>query len=163
MKNNFVTSLLCAAVAPFFCFGCSDDDGGEKRARLEISVTDTLGVPLQVYPLGSDNLEQDTLLRSNKILQLSGDSIVLEKEAFDFVFHITSNASWRLSKRKAWGSNASNTWLSNPKPTFGGGDSQTRTFVKENTKANERRAYIYFATGDSVCMKKYVILQKGSN
>lgn len=161
MKNKFIIPLFFAML--FLCFwACDDDSNSKKEVTMEIEVKDASGVVLKAYPLDRTNLDVDTLLRSKKILQKTGDSIVLDKETFDFIFHITSNASWKLSKQKAWAATGSITWLANPQPTFGGGNSTTTSSVKVNTSVKDRRAYIYFTTGDSSCVKKYVIFQKGN-
>lgn len=159
MKNKSVIPLFVAML--FFSFWACDDDSNSKTAvTMQIEAKDALGGTLETYPIDQSNLDADALLRSPKILQKTGDSIVLDKEALEFIFHITSNASWRLSKQKAWAQSGSNTWITNPQPVFGGGNSTTRSSVKENTKTEDRRAYIYFTTGDSSCVKKYVILQR---
>jgi hypothetical protein len=161
MKNKFMIPLL--VVMLFFSLGACDDNSDSKKAvTMEIDVKSVSGDALEVYPIDKSNLDADTLFRSKKILQKSGDSIVLGKEASEFVFHLTTNASWRLSKQKAWAATGSITWLINPQPVFGGGNSTARSSVKVNTSAKDRRAYIYFTTGDSSCVKKYVIFQKGN-
>ena len=127
---------------------------------MNVTVTDTLGVAIkEIFPIGIENLEADTLLRSKTIIEKTGDSIVLSNASIDLIFNITTNASWKLSKEKPWGSTASVTWFTNPKPTYGGGNSTSSTTVKINS-GSDRRVYIYIATGDSSCIKKYVFLQR---
>lgn len=159
MKNKFVIPLF---VVMLFSFGgCNDDSSSAtKTITMEVNLTDTHGNSLEVYPIGDENLNADTLLRSKKILQKVGDSIVLGKEAIDLIFHITTNASWKLSKQKPWGDKSSITWFTNPQPTYGGGNSTSTTSVKVSSAKTDRRVYIYFTTGDSACVKKYVFLQE---
>lgn len=161
MKNKFVIPLIGVMLLSSF-WACHDDSSSSKNIAMEVNVTDTLGNSMDVYPIGEDNLNADTLLRSKKILQKTGDSIVLEKDAMDLIFHITTNATWKLSKQKAWGSKGSITWFTNPKPTYGGGNSTSATNVKVNSTKTERRVYIYIATGDSSCVKKFVFFQKNN-
>ena len=157
MKNKFVIPLFVVMLFSFW--GCNDDSSSAtKTITMEVNLTDTHGNSLEVYPIGDENLNADTLLRSKKILQKVGDSIVLGKEAIDLIFHI--NASWKLSKQKPWGDKSSITWFTNPQPTYGGGNSTSTTSVKVSSAKTDRRVYIYFTTGDSACVKKYVFLQE---
>lgn len=148
-----------------FCWSC-EEDKQPVQVYMDIDVTDIEGNDVEMYPLTPENLDIDTLLRSEKIRYKSGDSIVLSKDAIDLMFHLTTNATWRTTKKKPWGNNKESlTWLSNPKPDFGGGNSTFITTVKENTgttskPAADRRLYVYISTGDSSCVKKYVFMQK---
>ena len=158
-KSRFIIPFFFVVL--LFLLGCNDDSVTKKAITMDIQVIDTLGTELEVFALSKDNLDADTLLRSAKIVQKTGDSIVLPATVLDLKFLLSTNASWTLDKQKPWGSKASITWMSNPSPSFGGGNSTTFASVKANTATSERRLYIYFATGDSSCVKKYVFLQKG--
>ena len=86
MKNKFVIPLFVVMLFSFW--GCNDDSSSAtKTITMEVNLTDTHGNSLEVYPIGDENLNADTLLRSKKILQKVGDSIVLGKEAIDLIFH----------------------------------------------------------------------------
>lgn len=160
--KNYLAIFACCSLMLLLYASCSSENDSFNQVRLSVDVTDIEGNPLEKYPLDIQNLNADTLLRSTKLYHIEGDSIILPKEASEFMIHLTTNASWRISKQKAWGAAGSITWLANPKPIFGGGNSMTTSSVRANTSTKDRRAYLYVTTGDSACMKKYVILQKGN-
>lgn len=161
MKNHFLF-LFYLFTACILFIACNNDSSTPNTVVMDAYLTDMEDNLIESYPINEQNMVADTILRSTKLYDIKGDSIVLSNLASEFKIHITTNASWRISKQKAWGSNSSITWLANPKPIFGGGNSVTMSSVRANTSKTDRRAYLYITTGDSACMKKYVILQKGN-
>lgn len=171
--------------------GCDEKEGGRTMPELSVEVTvldkSDQSTIVKTFPIDEKELAMDSLIhpmrnkytidpttgdtikierilvKSAKVKVVSGDSIIIKKDAATIKYALFTNSAWSASKYKGYQHTGSTTWFAVPDPALGGGDSRTTSQVKESTAAKARSMLIYFYTNDSTVVRKIIFTQQDKN